>query len=149
MAKGFLSEEFDDCVSKGRIKKFPAARSLAAKEMKAAEDDLAVASESLKKGQAKWATVQAYYAMFHAARALIYSKGYREHSHYCLVIAVKALFVAERLLDVELVEELQLAKTLRENADYDNEFSKASAQSLLKKAQQWVERSKKILLVKS
>ncbi len=140
MAKGFLSEEFDDCVSKGRIKKFPAA-----KEMKAAEDDLTVASKSFKKGETKWATVQAYYAMFHAARALIYSKGYRERSHYCLTVAVKVLFVADRLLDVELIEALQLAKTLRENADYENEFSKDSARSLLEKAEQWVRKSKRIL----
>ncbi len=66
--------------------------------------------------------------MFHTARALLYSKGYREKSHYCLIVAMKALFVTNRLLDVSLIETFQMAKSLRENADYDNEYSKKSAE---------------------
>ena len=62
---------------------------------------------------------------------------YREKSHYCLIVAMKALFVAERLLDVTLVEAFGMAKILRENADYDNEYSKESARSLIEKAKKF------------
>ena len=35
--------------------------------------------------------------MFHSARALLYSKGYREKSHYYLLVAMHALFVKNKL----------------------------------------------------
>lgn len=83
--------------------------------------------------------------MFHAARTLIYSKGYREKSHYCLIVALKTLFVAQKLLDVRLIEAMQMAKMLRENADYENEFSKSSAEALVEKAQAFISSAEIIL----
>jgi uncharacterized protein (UPF0332 family) len=68
--------------------------------------------------------------MFHGARVLLYSEGYRERSHYCLIIALRALFVEVGLLKVSLVEALQRAKSLREEADYNNDWSEDSAKSL-------------------
>ncbi len=147
MAKGIEYHEFKGCLSKNKIVKFAAARKLVARELKAAQDDLKVATESLKSGHEKWATVQAYYAMFHIARALLYSRGYREKSHYCLVVAMKALFVAEGLLDVTLVEAFGMAKVLRENADYDNQYSKESALSLVEKAKDFLAAGKSVLAV--
>jgi len=99
----------------------------------------------MKRKNYKWATIQAYYSMFHTARTLIYSKGYRERSHYCLIVALKTLFVAEKLLDVRLIEAMQMAKTLRENADYENEFSKSSADALVKKAHSFLKRTEELL----
>ena len=145
MAKTMTEHEFSDCLQKNKIVGFSAAKKLVDRELKAAQDDLKAASQSLSDDREKWATVQAYYAMFHTARALLYSKGYREKSHYCLIVAMKALFVANRVLDVSLVEAFQMAKTLRENADYDNEYSKRSAVSLVEKAKAFLSAGKKIL----
>lgn len=145
MAKTMTGHEFSECLNKNKIVSFPGAKKLVARELKAAQDDLKAASQSLSDGREKWATVQAYYAMFHTARALLYSKGYREKSHYCLIVAMKALFVADRVLDVSLVETFQMAKSLRENADYDNEYSKKSAESLVEKAKEFLTVGKKIL----
>jgi len=47
--------------------------------------------------------------MFHAARALIYSKGYREKSHYYLVVALQALFVDKGLIEEELAKDFHTA----------------------------------------
>lgn len=145
MGKGIEAADFKECVSKGKIKKFGAAVKLVAKELDSAEDDLAVAQESFQKEHFKWATIQGYYAMFHAARALIYSKGYRERSHYCLIVALRTFFVAEGLLDVRFIEALQMAKTLRENADYEDEFSKEGAGDLLDKAEEFLKQTKEII----
>lgn len=145
MGDGINNSQFKECLSKGKIKKFSYAKSLVAKELKSAEDDLETALYSFRKKNYKWVTVQAYYAMFHSARALIYSKGYRERSHYCLIIAIKTLFVAEGLLDIRLVEAIQIAKTLRENADYESEFSKESSQGLLEKSEELLNKVKEIL----
>lgn len=100
---------------------------------------------SWDQGKDKWATIQAYYAMFHTARALLYTHGYREKSHYCLIVAMRAIFVEKGLLDVRLVEAFQTAKALRENADYENEFSRESAKSLVDKADAFLARAREIL----
>jgi len=36
-------------------------------------------------------------SMFHSTRALLFAKNYREHSHYCLIVAMRALYVETRL----------------------------------------------------
>lgn len=123
--------EFDDCLKRGKIVRFPPAKKLAAKELDVARADLAVSRQSLKQKNHKWATVQAYYTMFHAARTLLYHKGYREKSHYCLILAMKAFYVNTGILEMRLVESLQMAKSLREGADYENTFDAKSAKALV------------------
>ena len=145
MAKNLNDTDFKDCLKRGKIKEFSKAKSLIPKELDSAKSDLKTAQDSIKQENYKWATIQAYYSMFHTARALIYSKGYREKSHYCLIVALKTLFVAEKLLDVRLVEAMQTAKTLRENADYASEFSKSSAETLVEKAQLFLKKAEEIL----
>ena len=145
MAKSINDKDFQDCLKRGKIKKFSKAKSLIPKELESAKSDLKTSQDSLKRKNYKWATIQAYYSMFHTARTLIYSKGYRERSHYCLIVALKQLFVAEQLLDVRLIEAMQMAKTLRENADYDNEFSKSSAEALVEKAQSFLNKCEELL----
>ena len=145
MAKGLSEKEFRECLAKGKIKEFSSAKKLVSKELKTSLNDMDTALKSLESGNYKWATIQGYYAMFHSARALLYSKGYREKSHYCLIVALRALFVLEGLLPLSLLEAVQNAKVLRENADYEDEFSKESARDLLEKAQELLDRSKIIL----
>ena len=62
--------EFEDCLKRGKIVRFSAAKKLAAKELDVARADLAASGQSLKQKNYKWATVQAYYTMFHAARTM-------------------------------------------------------------------------------
>ncbi len=102
--------EFNDCLKRGKIVPFPSAKKLVSKELEIAESDLGKAQKSLKEEDYKWATVQAYYAMFHAARTLLYLKGYREKSHYCLMLAVKEFYVGDGKLQMRLAESLQMAK---------------------------------------
>lgn len=147
MAKNLNDNDFKDCLKRGKIKEFSKAKSLIPKEFDSAKSDLKTAQDSIKQENYKWATIQAYYSMFHTARALIYSRGYREKSHYCLIVALRTLFVAEKLLDVRLVEAMQTAKTLRENADYASEFSKSSAKALVEKAQLFLKKSEEILQI--
>ncbi len=59
------------------------------KEIEGSKLDLSSAEESLNDEEYKWASVQAYYSMLHAAKALGLKKGYREKSHYCLLIALR------------------------------------------------------------
>ena len=77
--------------------------------------------------------------MFHAARTLLYHKGYREKSHYCLILAMKAFYVSEGVLEMRLVESLQAAKAMREGADYENTFDPKSARALVEQAEEFLE----------
>lgn len=140
-----MSKEFDECLKKRKITEFERAKGLVLKELGLADSDLKFANVSFKEENYKWATIQAYYSMFHSARALIYSKGYRERSHYCLNIAIRTLFVSEGKLSVTLVEALQLGKTLRENADYYGEFSKEAAEQMLENAEEFLVTARRLV----
>jgi uncharacterized protein (UPF0332 family) len=83
--------------------------------------------------------------MFHAARTLLYHKGYREKSHYCLILAMKSFYVSEDVLEMRLVESLQMAKFLREGADYENTFDKDSAESMVEQAAEFVKIAGEVL----
>ena len=84
-----MSRDFKNCLNKKKLYRSDAAKALAGKEFTSAGDDLAEAELSLSQKRYKWATIQAYYAMFHAARAMIYSRGYRERSHFCVVAGIE------------------------------------------------------------
>lgn len=139
-----MTKEFKDCLKRRKIMEFERAPELATKELAEAISDLRSAEASFTDHDFKWAIIQSYYSMFHAARTLIYVRGYRERSHYCLIIALRSLYVAEGLLDVTLIESLQLAKTLRENADYYGEFSQDAADQLIEDARQFLKIAKKM-----
>ena len=115
------------------------------KELEAADSDLKDSQDVLNAGKIKWATISAYYSMFHAARALLYSKGYREKSHFCLRAALKNLFVDNNLLELSFLDDYDMAKDLRENADYKSNFSKEGAQRLIEKAGGFLSKVKSLL----
>lgn len=140
-----VSREFRKAVEKKRIQKFAKAKSLVAKEIAAAQDDLSEARDRLKHDKHKYATITAYYSMFHAARALIYNKGYREKSHYYLLVALEALFVEKGLIDEELVKDFRTAMMLREGADYHGEFSREGAEASITSADNFLGKVREIL----
>jgi len=59
-------------------------------------------------------------------------------------VAIRALYVDEGLLSYRLIESFQLAKTLRENADYYGDFSKEAAAQVLEDAQGFLETARKL-----
>jgi uncharacterized protein (UPF0332 family) len=140
-----MTPTFKDCLANKRIFVFAAAAHLTPDELKDAEDDLTSAKEDLSHGGNKWATVKGYYAMFHAARTLLYSKGYRERGHYCLYLAMKELFVKENLLANKLAEDFYHAMILREGADYKRNFSAESAAATIASAEKFISAAKNIL----
>ena len=133
-----MTIEHDDCIKRGKIKPFSRGITLAPKEIETARADLETAQKTYKESDYKWATIQIYYSMFHSARALLYAKNLREHSHYCLIAAIKTLYVETKQIPVSLLEALQEAKNLREEADYYNRWSQAGCEKLLKLAEEFL-----------
>ncbi len=91
------SPDFRKCIERGGLSRVDGDPQIVAKEILVARQDLSEAEASIKRGSFKWATVQAYYAMFHIARALVYQSGYREKSHRCLAIALRELYVQPKV----------------------------------------------------
>lgn len=134
-----------EAIDKRKIIYFADGIKVAHKELKIAKEDVLAAKESFERGSFKWATTQAYYAVFHASRALLYNKKYREKSHIYLAFAIKALYVDEGLLPEEYYDNFIQALDLREMADYKRKFSKHGAQRNIEAAEHAVKLVEKIL----
>ena len=137
--------KYEDCLKKGKIREFSRGKALVSKELDLALSDYDSAEESVERENYKWCTIQTYYSMFHSARALLYSNNLREKSHVCLIEAIRTLYVNKGVLGYWLVEALQKAKRLREDADYYGDFSQENAQDLLYKAKEFLEKARDIL----
>ena len=137
--------EFQRCLEKRWLVTMPEARHLVTKELDVAQDDLVEAEAGYERGSYKWSTIQSYYAMFHAARALLYGQGYREKSHYCLSVAMRHLFVSKGLLEDALIDDMDDARALREDADYRADFSEIGAHHNLEAAKRFIVRAMDLL----
>jgi len=126
--------DLEQCLREGRIVRTRPSVPMIKKEMRAARIDLATAEDNLSRGYVKWASVQAYYSMFHSAKAMVLSKGYREKSHWCLLIAVRELLVETEEIDEELADDLELAMGVRHDADYALEYNGTTAGRVIEKA---------------
>jgi len=140
-----MNTEFNQFLESGKLMAFPRGQALVGKELAVAQSDLLDAKAGLTEGRYKWSTIQGYYAMFHAARALIYSRNYREKSHFALSVALKSLFVEENKLDIQYVRDLLNAMNLRESADYEAEFSESGAKAVIGAAEKFLTMAKAIL----
>ena len=139
-----MNLEFEECMKRNKIREFPRGKALVVKALKTAEEDLLAAEKSFNEKNYKWATIQSYYSMFHSARALLYAKNYREHSHYCLVVAIRALYVETKLFSLTLLEALVKAKRLREDADYYDRWSQEGAEFILKAARDFLKSAREL-----
>ena len=137
--------DFGRFVEDRRLIRIKIDRKMILKEIEGAMSDLEEATNSLSRQKFKWATIQGYYSMFHAARALVYSKGFREKSHYALLVAIREL--SESQLGTELIRNFEEAMNLRQEADYGLVFSEEGAKTIVHSAQKFLNRVKEILRV--
>lgn len=137
--------EFQKALEKKKILLFSQGKKLINKELREAASDLSEAEDRYGNKKYKYATINAYYSMFHTARAFIYSKEYREKSHYYLLVALKALFADNNLISSKLLKEFHEAMVLRESADYHGEFSKEGASSIIEAAKEFIKQAQRLL----
>lgn len=142
-----MNLEFQKAIAKKRIISFSKGKQLIKKELADAKADLDEAEDRFKNKRFKYATITAYYSMFHCARGFIYSKGYREKSHYYLIVALGALFIDRGLLDKALLESFHDAMVLREDADYHGNFTEAGAASNIESAKLFLAKAREVLVM--
>jgi uncharacterized protein (UPF0332 family) len=105
------------------------------REVVEAQNDLESSKISLKDSNYKWAIIQAYFSMFHACKSLLYSVGYEEKSHECVIIAVEELFTDTGKLPSSIVSNIRNAKSAREAADYGCTYGGDAALGIIQDAE--------------
>jgi uncharacterized protein (UPF0332 family) len=138
-----LSLQFRRLLEERKLQKIQPKNDIINKEIASAEYDLRKSKNSRENEDYKWTIVQAYYSMFHAARALIYSKGYREKSHRACSVALKEFFLDS--LGEERIKDFEEAMDLRESADYGSAYTDEDAKNLVRKAEGFLENAERIL----
>jgi uncharacterized protein (UPF0332 family) len=113
------------------MKRVTIAGDIVRKEFRTARNDLDSSRASLDSGNFKWATIQAYFSIFHGVRALVFQAGYREESHSALKRTLKLLFIDNDMLPSSVLDTLERGMNLREIADYKEDFSEQSAHRLI------------------
>ena len=137
--------DIKEAIEKRRIIPFSDGPKIVSKELCTAKEDLQDAEDVFGLGKFKLATVTAYYAIFHSARALLYNKKYREKSHIQLARAIKTFYVDEGLLSEEYYDNFIQALSLREMADYKRKFSEQGAERSIKTAKESIKLAENIL----
>jgi uncharacterized protein (UPF0332 family) len=130
-------------IIRGYLTKVPPAKDLAEKEMKESRDDLGEAKKELGSKGYKWATVKAYYAMFHSAKAVLFLMGLKERSHY-VVGEVLDILSKEGKLESNYVNDFKAAMSAREGADYHYSYDEKTADDLVAIAEEFTKRMKKL-----
>lgn len=121
----------DDLIQKGKLKKGTYSDEMCKKEFSVAKKDLEAAKSSYEIENYKWATIQAYYAIFHGVRSLVYRSGYREESYSALKLAFKELYIKTDILPEDVYTSLERGMNLREMADYKENYSQTGASNLI------------------
>ena len=123
-----------DCLDKGHLKKTKPDPKLVKKEINESGYDLSRAKNALGDNDYKWTIVKSYYSMFHAARAVLFSLGYRERRHFAVQIVLENLAKEGRLESI-YVEYLSASMGAREDADYRYKYSKETAEEIIEYAE--------------
>lgn len=139
-----MNLDFKKCLERGALVKIDFDYSLVEKEIKESEKDLSSAYKSLSDKNPKWAIIQAYYSMFHAAKALVFLQGYKEKSHYCLLIALQELYVDTNKIEPMLSRNFRECMISRMDADYGLTYSEGSAEHMFKIAKEFLEKSQEL-----
>ena len=120
-----------DLIKKNRLKKTIFPEEMILKEFQVSQKDFESAQKSFVDENYKWSIIQSYYAIFHAARSIIFRSGYREESHTALKIAFKHLYVDTDMISKKTFLALERGMSLREMADYKETYSQKSAENIL------------------
>ena len=138
--------EFGKLLKSMKILKIQPDEKLVSKELDAAHADFDEAKISFERKKFKWATIQGYYSIFHSARALAFSKGYREKTHYALLVILQEILYKE--LGNSFIRLFEDSMHIREDADYESEFSEKTALSIIEGAEDYLEKAQEILRMK-
>lgn len=132
---------FEECLDKGLIKEDPSARERVESSLMIAERFLRSSNRNLEIDEYEMAEIAAYNSSFHAARALLFAKGYTERSHFCLGVALRGLYRGKILDLLKTFDKIRLS---RHNVQYGGALIKEDeAAFVIEFAQVFLDAAKK------
>jgi len=134
----------EECLRKGFLRKIKVEKELMGKELEESKRDFEDAKTSFNMGKFKWAIIQSYYSMFHAARAVLFSLGLKERGHFAIPVVLEHL-VKNKKLEPRFVNDFKAGVFTREEADYEAEYSQDRAESMLEIAEEFNKRMRNLL----
>lgn len=140
-----MTIEFERCLERRRLIKMKIEKDIIKKEFEESKNDFNKCKKTFEEQDYKWTIVKAYYSMFHSAKALVYYGGYREKSHYCLMIALESLYVETNKIEGSYVDMFKDVMRLREDADYGMIYSENAAKMAVSNVGKFIEKTKEIL----
>lgn len=108
---------FSECLKKGLIKRDAGAQGSINNSIAIAERFLNSAKSNFGIKDHEMVELASYNSAFHSARALLFAKGYKERSHYCLAAALRHLYRENSEL-VELINSFDELRHSRHNVQY-------------------------------
>jgi len=76
--------DLDSCIAKGLINKSVFSNEIIIKEFNQAKTHLETGERLFNSGEIDASIIVAYLSLFHFARIILYSEGYKERSHFCV-----------------------------------------------------------------
>ena len=115
--------------------------------MSNAQEMLDVARENLNNDHNNSACNRAYYGIFYAASALLYSKGKTYGKHSAVLAAVRQYFIKTGEFDKKFSDDYEFIMDSRHTADYDlfDTVDREDTVIVLAKAQEFIEEARKWL----
>lgn len=115
--------------------------------MSHAQEMLDVAQENLNNGHTNSACNRAYYGIFYAASALLYSKGKTYGKHSAVLAAFRQYFIKTGEFDKKYSADYEFIMDSRHTADYDlfDTVDREDTVAVLEKAQEFIEEARKWL----
>lgn len=112
-----------------------------------AQEMLTVANENLQNGHNNSACNRAYYGVFYAASALVYSKGKSFGKHSAVLAAFRQDFIKTGEFDKKFSDDYEFIMDSRHTADYElyDALEKEDVVLVLEKAKEFIEEVKKWL----
>ena len=143
--------DYNDCLKKGLIRKIAPSGEKASQSMNIAIKWLEETEKNFVSGALKSSLLSAYLAMFHSARSILYTDGYREKSHACMARFLEANYVRKGQLEPKWVELLDHYREIRHSDQYGINFSTSTeeAEDSIDKSKSFVARMKNLLEEKS
>jgi uncharacterized protein (UPF0332 family) len=93
------------------------------------------------------AVSRAYYAMFHAAKAILFSKGVKAKTHKGTISSFGEHIVKKGILDEEYADVLRKTFDLRQKSDYEiyTELDEELVRETVNNAEKFIEKVKELL----
>lgn len=133
-----------EALEKGYLHKERVDPLLIKKEIDESNYDFTKAEQALREKDYKWAIIKSYYSMFHSAKAVCFSLGYREKKHLALIIMLEELARQDKI-EKDYLYYFKAVIDAREGADYHYIHSEEHAKQINSLASSFNLQMKKLL----